>query len=1100
MKRDLRFVLISLLFVAMFAIFSFGQETTGNIEVTVKDEADAVVPNANVTVESMGSFKRTGTTNESGFLRIIQVPPGEYSVTVAPLSGFAERRSAVSVALGKTSPVSIVMGTSLVNEVTVTTTAGELLTDDKGNTNLSAAVVALIPKGPNFTSILKYSAATRPEPRSGQFQIDGASGAENTFIVDGQEVTDISSGFLNRNVNLPLSILQETQVKNTGFEAEFGGALGGVINLVTKSGNNQFHGDLGFNWRSWRLEPTPAMSLLGRTTSQSLGLPIPSYYTARRSPDDEYSLTGALRGPIWKDRVWFSVAHAPQIFKRERDLVHINLRNSQNPNVILPPTPQRYNTYRRAERVFGRLDAQPFSKLNLNSTFRWSPEINVGPPGGVPGYAAELNTGLPSLGPNLTGAAYENQRGGRINSLNITGAGTYTITNEFFVSARIGHYFFNNKLGTYGSGSVDSPTISCLQRTSVPALPTQFPAGFGCVVNSGNNYPGSFSSLFDTNVRDQYEADAIYLFDLGGRHEIKGGYQRNAVENNSDITQNDGISLYYGRTVRLGPQVQTMLQSLSGVPLAMSPDAVGAGILRSYSSRVNASSINNSYFIQDRWQPTNRLTINAGLRMEDERVPSPFEGVRGLKFGLGSKIAPRLGASYDLNGDGKTKIFGFYGLFYDRFKLGGPGRTFAASESFINLFFEIFPGDTINTFNRAFITGGNPLPTGNSECPTTTTTPIFGRVRCVVNNNTTGEDDENLDPNTKPFQQREITFGVQRKLWKNYLFYARYSRKQVINAIEDVSFPLAGSAGNEFFITGNPGKGLIKERFEELGLIAPEAQRQYDVLEIKLDRSLADNFFFQVNYSLSRLYGNYSGLISSDEEGTRNDPNVQRVFDTPAGGFTAAGGPDNGRLATDRPHVIKAFGTYILPWEKLGGSNNHSTDFQMFYTVGSGSQITSFINVNRNQQIILSKRGDQGRTPLFSQTDFALRHNIKIGKDGRYNLKFDADIINLWNQGILLNKGRNPSGEQGNLITETIFNPLDPANGLLQPNCIVPGTPPTGNPTSECWAQAYRAFQENGSQRILDIAQGETGRNPLYNAHHTWQAKRNIRYGITFSF
>jgi len=1094
MKRDLRFVLISLLAVAMFTMAAFGQETTGSIEVTVKDEADAVVPNASVTVESMGSFRRTGTTNESGVLRIFQVPPGDYSITVAPLAGFAERRAATSVALGKTSPVTIVMGTSIVDVVTVT---GDPLTDDNGNTNLSAAVVALIPKGPNFTSVLKYSAATRPEPRSGQFQIDGASGAENTFIVDGQEVTDISSGFLNRNVNLPLSILQETQVKTTGFEAEFGGALGGVINIVTKSGNNQFHGDLGFNWRSWRLEPTPSMALIGRTTSLSLGLPVPSYYTSRRSPDDEYSLTGTLMGPIWKDKVWFSIANAPQIFKRERDLTYTNLRDASG-TTILPPNTQRYNFYRRAERVFGRVDAQPLSKLSLNSTFKWTPEINRG---AIPGYASELATGLSSLGPNLTGAAFTNQTGGRINSLNITGAGSYLITNKFVVSARIGHYFFNNKLGTYGVGSVESPTTSCLQRISVPALPTQFPAGFGCVVNTGNNYPRTSNSLYDTNVRDQYEADALYSFDLGGSHEIKGGYQRNAVENNSDVTTNDTISLYYGRTVRLGPQTQSMLQSLSGVPLAMSPDAVGAGILGSFSSRVNASSFNNSYYVQDKWQPTKRLTITLGLRMEDEKVPSPFEGVRGLKFNLDSKIAPRIGGSYDLTGDGKTKVFGFYGLFYDRFKLGGPGRTFAASEQFINLFFEIFPGDTMNSFNRPFITGGNPLPSGNSECPTTTTTPIFGRVRCVVNNNTTGEDDENLDPDTKPFQQREITFGVQRQLWKNYLLYARYSRKQVVNAIEDVSYPLEGSAGNEFFITGNPGKGLIKRRFEELGLIAPEAQRQYDVLEIKLDRRFANNFFFQANYSLSRLYGNYSGLISSDEEGGRNDPNVQRVFDTPAGGFTAAGGPDNGRLATDRPHVLKAFGTYTLPWENLGRSKNHSTDFQMFYTISSGSQITSFINVNRNQQIILSKRGDQGRTPIFSQTDFAIRHNVKLGKEGRFNLKFDADIINLWNQGILLNKGVNPSGEAGNLINETIFNPLNPENGLLQPECIVAGpTGPVGNPTSACWAQAYRAFQENGSQNILTLAQGEAGRNPLYNVHTTWQGKRNVRYGITFTF
>ncbi|CAN5594232.1 hypothetical protein BH10ACI3_BH10ACI3_06370 [soil metagenome] len=1098
MKKSLSFIVASFVIALALCLSAFGQETTGNVEVTVKDTAGAVVPSVPISiVGTTNGFRRNATTDDSGFLRILQVPPGIYTVTAAATSGFVERKvEQVSVGLGRTTPVSVEMGANLGAEVTVSSGAGTELTDVNSNTTLSSELVGLIPHGINFNSILKYSAATRPEPRSGQYQIDGASGAENTFIVDGQEVTDISSGLLNRNVNLPLAILQETQVKTTGFEAEFGGALGGVINMVTKSGNNEFHGEFGVNLRSWRLEPTPAMTLLGRNTSTSVGLPVPSYYGSRRSPDDEFSPTMTLLGPIWKNRVWFSGAYAPQIFQRERELTHSNLRDTIDPSVKLPVRNELYSFYRRAERVFARVDAQPLDKLNVNSTFKWTPEINRG---AILGYSSELATGLSCLG-TLCGANYINQTGGRLNSVNFTAGGSYLLSSKLVLSARYGHYFLNNRLGTYGTGSALLPTVTCSEKkgTTQPPGGTQFPAGFGCVIGTGNNYPRTGNSLFDVNVRDQFDADAIYSFALGGRHEIKGGYQRNAVRNDSDSSTNDAITLYWGTQYRLGALTQTMLRALSGVDLLTAPNAVGAGSLGIYSSRVNATSNNQSYFVQDRWQPTSRLTLNLGLRMESERVPSPFEGVKGLTFSLKSKIAPRLGASYDLRGDGKTKIFGFYGLFFDRFKLGGPGRTFAASEVFYNLYFDIFPGDTLATITRGSITGGSAVPTGNTACPTGTTTPLFGRVRCVINNNTVGADDENLDPNTKPFQQREITFGMQRQLWTNYMFSARYSRKQVINAIEDTSFILAGAAGNESFITGNPGKGLIKKRFEEMGLIAPEAERQYDVLELKLDKRFADNFFFSANYSLSRLYGNYSGLLNSDEEGQRNDPNVQRVFDTPAAGFTAAGGPDNGRLATDRPHVLKAFGTYTLSWARwFDRLKSHSTDFQLFYTVSSGSEITSFVNINKNQQIILTKRGDQGRTPLFSQTDFALRHNIKFGKDGRFNLKFDADIINLWNQGILLNKGANPSGEAGNLINERGFNPLDATLGLLSParaaECAT-------NTTQQCWAEAYRAFQERGSSALVGQAEGAAGRNPFYNVPTSWQAKRNIRYGITFTF
>ncbi len=71
-----------------------------------------------------------------------------------------------------------------------------------------------------------------------------------------------------------------------------------------------------------------------------------------------------------------------------------------------------------------------------------------------------------------------------------------------------------------------------------------------------------------------------------------------------------------------------------------------------------------------------------------------------------------------------------------------------------------------------------------------------------------------------------------------------------------------------------------------------------------------------MNYIWSRLYGNYSGTASSDEEGVRSDVNVNRYFDLPIAGFSASGGPDNGPLATDRPHVFKAFGSYSLNWGK----------------------------------------------------------------------------------------------------------------------------------------------------------------------------------------
>ena len=85
--------------------------------------------------------------------------------------------------------------------------------------------------------------------------MDGASGSENTFIIDGQEVTHFRMGVLRQNDNLPFQLVQE-QIKGSGFEAEFGGATSGVINVVTKGGGNEWHGEFGSQFRpgSWQGE------------------------------------------------------------------------------------------------------------------------------------------------------------------------------------------------------------------------------------------------------------------------------------------------------------------------------------------------------------------------------------------------------------------------------------------------------------------------------------------------------------------------------------------------------------------------------------------------------------------------------------------------------------------------------------------------------------------------------------------------------------------------------------------------------------------------------------------------------------------------------
>ena len=147
-----------------------------------------------------------------------------------------------------------------------------------------------------------------------------------------------------------------------------------------------------------------------------------------------------------------------------------------------------------------------------------------------------------------------------------------------------------------------------------------------------------------------------------------------------------------------------------------------------------------------------------------------------------------------------------------------------------------------------------------------------------------------------------------------------------------------------------------------------------------------------MNYTYSRLRGNYSGLANSDEAG-RSDPGVNRSFDLPFIGFQAIGGSDEGPLASDRPHTLNAYGTYVLDWF---GSSTNSTEFSAIQQFASGTPLST--TVDYLVPIFLDGRGDQGRTPMFSSTDFNVQHRYRFGRDNRFAVIFNVNILNRFDQ------------------------------------------------------------------------------------------------------
>lgn len=780
--------LLGMLVVSAFlcaATATFGQETAGGIEGTVKDATGAVVPNVTITVSSakdtlsgttttgIGSgFKRTVTTNDEGFFRVLQVPPGTYDLVTSQTSGFGEARYAnVTVAIGKNTQLDIAVspGSNVTSvDVNVSDSPPVDTTNSSIQTTINSQRIELLPKSTGFTGLLKSVPGTRPESRSGGFSVDGASGGENVFVIDGQEVTNYRTGTLNETYNIPTQLVQEVQVKSSGFDAGYGGATGGVVSVVTRGGNNDFHGEFGMQFETPKFNGNPR-PLLTRFTTGSVAnnnyTQAAEVFQPQKADGTNVFPTANLGGPIIKDRLWFFTSYTPQIFNTQIETQYFTDAPAATRTFVAA---ERYSRRRIFEYAFARLDANPFNNLRLTSTFLWNPVIDEG---SIPttGFSNVSSSAIGfgnvptadykgSIGV-LTGNQYTSRQGGRQTSNLVTFAGVYTPTSSVVFDGRYSRGFLNEKNGNYFIPTLTPRIVSCGGLAAAV-----------CRTTGINNL-----TVKDISIRESYDFTGSYIFNAGGRHELKGGYQRFSIFNDVVSGNNQiGELRFFPGTPILAPSVPT-------------PGALGYASFRRTGTIGQGSNLSQGLFIQDKYQPSSRLTLNLGIRIEKENLPTFNKNPSLINFGWGDKIAPRLGFAYDVTGDGRTKLFASYGLFYDRVKFALPRGLFGG-DIFLEDYFEFFAGENAGSFNIVNVVGGF---TGPSVCPTTGFIAPGARSRCQRNLRVNSNDPSStltaggaVDPDLDPFRQTEFTVGAERQLSRNYVFRVRYTYKNVDEAVE----------------------------------------------------------------------------------------------------------------------------------------------------------------------------------------------------------------------------------------------------------------------------------------------------------------------------
>lgn len=1038
----------------------------GSISGTVLDSTGAVVPDAKVTVTGETGTKE-GMTGPEGTFVFLALEPGVYRIKVEKAGFKIAEAKDVNVRLNERAAINITLETGAVSqtvEVTDVAVGIDPTTTTSGGT-ITASLFQNTPVGRNITDLPYLVAGVNDSLGVGQSNpsISGATGFENLYIVNGVNITNTGYGAIGTYSNVfgslgsgvQFDFVKEVQVKTSGFEAQYGQALGGVINMNTKSGGNTVHGGAYFYAAPNALE------------------------AARRQPNDvrfnrgqeqvglsNYDVGGDIGGYLVKDRVFwyggFNAVWSDPVYRAPDNFAARTLVGEVGVTT-------------RILNYSGKLN------VNLDSAARHQAEFSLfGDPS-----ETELGPNRPSI--IKGGGSLQTDFPDRANSRLEYGSRNWTIR---YNGAWTNSWLFNASFNWAHNDFTESDFADVFgveDRTEATPGAVN-PVGDGlptAATSRGLNNTGGIG-FFENNDADnkQWAINATNIFNFWGGHQVDYGFQLEDIDYGW-FHERSGPdwpvpcsgwdpNAFLADGVTPNPNFGTV-QPIAGITASDCGAATFGAQLRlrtggpagyrfqvirgAFTGRTGGTeSRYGAGYIQDSWSFNKYLTAKLGIRYEQQRIAGEL-----VQYTFANNWAPRLGVIWDPWGDRKTKVFYNWGRFFEKVPQDLAVRSLSEERQYLSLFFGITnPSAPLTGAFSQFNPVNNPTPGCSATdtlaaCLNNPANWLLDAAHAFNSTPAFSGGTTNFIPGTAAQYQHENVFGIEREFAGGYVFSARYVDRRIQRVVEDVAaltvggvntgvafdgvteihqtFALANPAANlDVFVNTlcqNPSEDPTVEDANGLGCLVsgyaigsgdlgadgladgfPNPQRKYRAVEIGLEKRLTSKWQMNANWRISKLEGNYEGLFRNDNQQT--DPNITSLFDFP---FSNSLGDQftPGVLPTDRRHIVNLYSSYMF---ESGFNVGMGWRIQSGYPLDALGAHPAYLNQGEIPQ---GGRGSQGRSDVTNTFDVHGDYVWKMSE--RFRTKFVADLFNIFNRRSVARVDR---------YTDTGF--LSGVNPPIQPN------------------------------------------------------------------